>query len=98
MPFGSYHAPPEDAVRSAVRMVQDGHVETVKLEGGPEIASTVRRISQVGVPVMAHVGLMPQRHTTLSGYRVQGRDATGARAVLGRCARAAGRQGVLYRA
>jgi len=82
MPFGSYHASPEDAVRSAVRMVQDGHVEAVKLEGGPEIAATVRRISQVGVPVMAHVGLMPQRHAALSGYRVQGRDAAGARAVL----------------
>jgi 3-methyl-2-oxobutanoate hydroxymethyltransferase len=82
MPFGSYHASSDDAVRSAVRMVQDGHVEAVKLEGGPEIASSVRRISQVGVPVMAHVGLMPQRHTALSGYRVQGRDAAGARAVL----------------
>jgi len=82
MPFGSYHASPEDAVRSAVRMVQDGHVEAVKLEGGPELAATVRRISQVGVPVMAHVGLMPQRHAALSGYRVQGRDAAGARAVL----------------
>jgi 3-methyl-2-oxobutanoate hydroxymethyltransferase len=82
MPFGSYHASPEDAIRSAVRMVQDGHVEAVKLEGGPEIAATVRRISQVGVAVMAHVGLMPQRHAALSGYRVQGRDAAGARAVL----------------
>jgi len=82
MPFGSYHTSPDDAVRSAVRMVQDGHVEAVKLEGGPEIAPTVRRISQVGVPVMAHVGLMPQRHAALSGYRVQGRDAVRARSVL----------------
>jgi 3-methyl-2-oxobutanoate hydroxymethyltransferase len=82
MPFGSYHASPEDAIRSAVRMIQDGHVEALKLEGGPEIAATVRRISQVGIPVMAHVGLMPQRHTALSGYRVQGRNAAGARAVL----------------
>ncbi|KAI0300443.1 ketopantoate hydroxymethyltransferase-domain-containing protein [Multifurca ochricompacta] len=82
MPFGSYHTSPEDAVRSAVRMVQDGHVEAVKLEGGPEIAATVRRISEVGVPVMAHVGLMPQRHAALSGYRVQGRDAASAKAVL----------------
>jgi 3-methyl-2-oxobutanoate hydroxymethyltransferase len=82
MPFGSYHASPDDAVRSAVRMVQEGHVEAVKLEGGPEIAATVRRISQVGVPVMAHVGLMPQRHIALSGYRVQGRDAVRARSVL----------------
>lgn len=82
MPFGSYHASSDDAVRSAVRMIQDGHVEGVKIEGGPEMAATVRRITQVGVPVMAHVGLMPQRHTALSGYRVQGRDAASARAVL----------------
>ncbi|KAI0262247.1 ketopantoate hydroxymethyltransferase-domain-containing protein [Gloeopeniophorella convolvens] len=82
MPFGSYHASPEDAVRSAVRMVQEGHVEAVKLEGGPEIATTVQRITQIGVPVMGHVGLMPQRHAALSGYRVQGRDAAGAREVL----------------
>jgi 3-methyl-2-oxobutanoate hydroxymethyltransferase len=82
MPFGSYHVSSEDAVRSAVRMVQDGHVEAVKLEGGPEIAEKVRRITQVGVPVMAHVGLMPQRHAALSGYRVQGRDGAGARTVL----------------
>ncbi|KAI0250092.1 ketopantoate hydroxymethyltransferase [Lactifluus subvellereus] len=82
MPFGTYYASPEDAVRSAIRMVQDGHMEAIKLEGGLEIAETVRRISQVGIPVMAHVGLTPQRHTALSGYRVQGRDAAGARAVL----------------
>jgi 3-methyl-2-oxobutanoate hydroxymethyltransferase len=82
MPFGSYHASPEDAIRAAIRMIQDGHMEAVKLEGGREIASTVRRITQIGVPVMAHVGLMPQRHTALSGYGVQGRDAAGARAVL----------------
>jgi len=82
MPFGSYQASPDDAVRSAVRMVQEGHMEAVKLEGGPEIAAMVRRISQVGVPVMAHVGLMPQRHTALSGYRVQGRDAASAQSVL----------------
>ena len=82
MPFGSYQASSEDAIRSSVRMVQDGHVEAVKLEGGLEIAETVRRITQVGVPVMAHVGLMPQRHSALSGYRVQGRDAVGARTVL----------------
>jgi 3-methyl-2-oxobutanoate hydroxymethyltransferase len=82
MPFGSYEASSDDAVRTALRLVQEGHVEGIKLEGGAEMAPTVRRISQAGVPVMAHVGLTPQRHTALSGYRVQGRDAPGARAVL----------------
>ncbi|KAI0067595.1 hypothetical protein BV25DRAFT_1818973 [Artomyces pyxidatus] len=81
MPFGSYHAGVDDAVRNAVRMVKEGHVEGVKLEGGAEIVDIVRRITQMGVPVMAHVGLLPQRHVALSGYRVQGRDAAGARDV-----------------
>ncbi|KAI0317421.1 ketopantoate hydroxymethyltransferase [Amylostereum chailletii] len=81
MPFGSYQVHPDDAVRNAVRMVQEGRVEAVKLEGGREIAETVRRITRIGVPVMAHVGLLPQRHVALSGYRVQGRDVAGAREV-----------------
>ncbi|TFK50853.1 ketopantoate hydroxymethyltransferase [Heliocybe sulcata] len=81
MPFGSYHTSPEEAVRNAVRLVQEGGVEAVKLEGGEEIAPTVRRLTSIGIPVMAHVGLLPQRHTALSGYRVQGKDAASARSV-----------------
>jgi 3-methyl-2-oxobutanoate hydroxymethyltransferase len=82
MPFGSYHACPEDAVRNAVRLVQEGHVEGVKMEGGAEIVECVRRLTSMGIPVMAHVGLMPQRHTAFSGYKVQGRDFQSARQVL----------------
>lgn len=82
MPFGSYHASAEDAVRSAVRLVQEGGVEGVKMEGGEEIVPAVRRLTSIGIPVMAHVGLLPQRHASLSGYRVQGRDAQSAVSVL----------------
>ncbi|THH18677.1 hypothetical protein EW146_g2348 [Bondarzewia mesenterica] len=82
MPFGSYQVGVEDAVRNAVRMVKEGHVGAVKLEGGKEIFDIVKRLTAVGIPVMAHVGLMPQRHTALSGYRVQGRTAFGAKVVL----------------
>ncbi|OCH91073.1 ketopantoate hydroxymethyltransferase [Obba rivulosa] len=82
MPFGTYHASPEDAVRAAVRMVREGGVEGVKLEGGLELVETVRRLTAVGIPVMAHVGLMPQRHVALSGYKVQGRRAACALGVL----------------
>lgn len=82
MPFGTYHASTEDAIRNAVRLVRDGRAEGVKLEGGLEIADTVRALTRIGVPVMAHVGLLPQRHAMLSGYRVQGRDAHGALSVL----------------
>lgn len=75
MPFGSYHTSTDDAVRNALRLMQEGHVEAVKLEGGVEIAETVHRLTTVGVPVMAHVGLLPQRHVMSSGYKVQGKDA-----------------------
>ena len=82
MPFGSYHASTEDAVRNAVRLMREGRVEAVKLEGGLEIVDTVRRLTSVGIPVMAHVGLLPQRHTSFSGYKVQGRAASCAASVL----------------
>lgn len=78
MPFGTFHESVEATVRNAVRMVREGGVEGVKLEGGAEIASVVRRLTQVGIPVMAHVGLLPQRHTSFSGYKVQGRSTESA--------------------
>jgi len=82
MPFGSYHTNAEDAVRNAVRLVREGGVEGVKLEGGEEIVETVRKLTMIGIPVMAHVGLLPQRHASMSGYRVQGRTAGSARMLL----------------
>ncbi|KDR75487.1 hypothetical protein GALMADRAFT_247927 [Galerina marginata CBS 339.88] len=82
MPFGSYHTSVNDAVANAVRLVQEGRVEGVKLEGGREIVEVVRRLTDVGIPVMAHVGLLPQRHAALSGYKVQGRSVEGARKVV----------------
>lgn len=82
MPFGSYQAGSDDAIRNAVRMVQEGGVEGVKLEGGEEILESVRRLTSVGIPVMGHLGLLPQRHTSCSGYRVQGKDASSASSIL----------------
>jgi 3-methyl-2-oxobutanoate hydroxymethyltransferase len=82
MPFGTYEVGPEDAVRNAMRYMREGRVEGVKLEGGLEVAETVRRMTSVGIPVMAHVGLMPQRYAASSGYKVQGRDVEGARSIL----------------
>jgi len=82
MPFGSYQISVTDAVANAVRLVQEGRAEGVKLEGGQEIAEIVRRLTEVGIPVMAHVGLLPQRHASLSGYKVQGKSVVGAKKVL----------------
>jgi 3-methyl-2-oxobutanoate hydroxymethyltransferase len=78
MPFGTYYASVEDGVRSAVRIVREGGAEAVKIEGGKEVVPVIKALTSVGIPVMGHVGLLPQRHTAMSGYRVQGRDAASA--------------------
>jgi len=73
MPFGSYQTSADEAVRNAMRLVSEGGVESVKLEGGAEYADIVRRIVRAGVPVMGHIGLTPQSVHKLGGYVVQGR-------------------------
>ncbi|MFP6654016.1 MAG: 3-methyl-2-oxobutanoate hydroxymethyltransferase, partial [Myxococcota bacterium] len=73
MPFGSYQVGPEDAVRSAIRLVKEGGAQAIKLEGGVDVADSVRRIVSAQIPVMGHVGLTPQSVHRMSGYRVQGR-------------------------
>ena len=82
MPFGSYHGAPSDTITNAVKLIQEGGAEAVKLEGGPEIAPTVSALTRIGIPVMAHIGLLPQRHISSSGYKVQGKTASSAHALL----------------
>jgi 3-methyl-2-oxobutanoate hydroxymethyltransferase len=82
MPFMSYHASLEQAVESAGRLVKDGGVESVKLEGGKEIAEAVHRIVRVGIPVVGHVGLMPQRVHAMGGFKVQGKTTLAAENIL----------------
>lgn len=77
MPFGSYHENPEQALRNAVALMQAG-AQMVKLEGGAELAETVRRLVRAGIPVCAHVGLLPQQIHAMGGFRVQGREQTDA--------------------
>lgn len=71
--MGSYEASPEQAVKSAIRIIKEGRVQAVKLEGGREMAPTIQRIVQAGIPVMSHIGLTPQRQNALGGFRVQGK-------------------------
>ena len=73
LPFMSYQTSIEDAMRNAGRLIQEGGAQAVKLEGGVYMAETVRRIVQIGIPVVGHIGLTPQSVNQLSGYKVQGR-------------------------
>lgn len=82
MPFMSYQADISEAVRNAGRFLQEGNMEAVKLEGGQEVAATIKAIVQAGIPVMGHLGLTPQSVSKLGGYRVQGKTASGARQLL----------------
>ncbi len=77
MPFLSYQANDDEAVRNAGRLLQEGGAQAVKLEGGARVAETVKRIVETGIPVMGHVGLTPQS-VHLLGYRTQGTDAENA--------------------
>ncbi len=74
MPFGSYQASADEAVKNAVRIAAEGGAESVKLEGGAEYAEVIQRIVRAGVPVMGHIGLTPQSVHKLGGYVVQGRS------------------------
>lgn len=73
LPFGTYEESPEQAIRSAVRVMSETGCSAVKLEGGAVMANTIRFLVDRGIPVMAHIGLTPQAVHLFGGYRVQGR-------------------------
>ena len=81
MPFMSYQSCASDAIRNAGRFIRAG-ADAVKLEGGAEMAPTIRAITDAGIPVMGHIGLQPQTAPLAGGYRVQGRTAPEAKALL----------------
>ena len=73
MPFLSWQASRADAVRNAGRLMQEGGVSALKIEGGLHAAETIQHLVEIGIPVMAHIGLVPQAIHQLGGYRVAGR-------------------------
>lgn len=82
MPFMSYQVSIEDAVRNAGCFIKDGGCDGIKLEGGREVVPQVEAICRAGIPVCAHIGLTPQTATNLGGFKVQGKDAASAKALL----------------
>lgn len=81
MPFLS-DASPDRALDGAARLMQEGGAQMVKVEGGAVMVATIERLTQRGVPVCGHLGLLPQSVHKVGGYRVQGRDAHAAAAML----------------
>lgn len=78
MPFMSYNVTKEEAIKNAGRFLKEGRMNAVKLEGGIEMAKTVEGITQVGIPVVGHIGLTPQSISQLGGYRIQGKSSKAA--------------------
>ncbi|MEJ2633116.1 MAG: 3-methyl-2-oxobutanoate hydroxymethyltransferase [Acidihalobacter sp.] len=74
LPFGSYHESPAQAFRNAGRLMSESNVSAVKLEGNAAIAATTQFLVERGIPVMAHIGLMPQFVNAMGGFRAQGMD------------------------
>ena len=82
LPFLTYQVSIADAIRNAGRAMQEAEVDGVKLEGGRPMAPTIRALTEIGIPVVAHLGLTPQSVHQLGGYKVQGRDAAAADRLL----------------
>ncbi len=82
MPFGSYQESPAAAFRAAARIMAETGCSAVKVEGGREMAETVAYLTGRGIPVMGHVGLMPQSVHSLGGYRARGRDQAQAQDII----------------
>jgi 3-methyl-2-oxobutanoate hydroxymethyltransferase len=82
MPFMSFQLSAETALQNAGRLMKEGGFEAVKLEGGAEVADHVRRIVSAGIPVMGHVGLLPQSVHAMGGFKVQGKRESDADRII----------------
>jgi len=82
MPFGSYHGDPNETLKTAVRMMQETGADALKVEGAGDIVEVIKKLTNAGVPVVAHLGLTPQSVGVLGGYKVQGKTADQAAKLL----------------
>ena len=82
MPFMSYQVSVEEAVMNAGRLMKEGRAQAVKLEGGAAVADRIRAITDIGIPVVAHLGMTPQSCNAFGGFKVQGKDRENAQRIL----------------
>lgn len=82
MPFGTYHVSIEATIINALRLVREGGAQAVKLEGGAKRAHLVEALVDADIPVLGHIGLLPQSYNLRGGYRIQGKTAEGANQLL----------------
>src|SRR5262249_16777412 len=82
MPYGTYEKSQDQALVNARRLMRETGCDAVKCEGGVELAATFHYLVQKGVPVMGHVGLLPQSVNKMGGYKIQGRDEAGAKKLM----------------
>ncbi len=82
MPFLSYEISTEEAIKNAGRILKESGADAVKLEGGEEITPTIKALLKAGIPVMGHIGLLPQSVGLIGGYKVQGRDVESAKRLI----------------
>jgi 3-methyl-2-oxobutanoate hydroxymethyltransferase len=82
LPFLTYHLDDSRTVENAGRLLQEGGADSVKLEGGQEVAGRIAALVRAGIPVIGHIGLTPQSAGALGGFKVQGRDVPSARKIL----------------
>ena len=82
LPYGAYHLSEEEGLRTAIRFLKEGGAEAVKIEGGKKRMGLIRRLVDIEIPVMGHIGLTPQSVRAFGGYRVQGKTLESANDVL----------------
>ncbi|MBF4500816.1 3-methyl-2-oxobutanoate hydroxymethyltransferase [Savagea sp. SN6] len=82
MPFGSYHISQEETMKTAIRMYQETNADALKVEGAGEVIDSIERLTTAGIPIVAHLGLLPQSAAVQGGYRVQGKTASQARQLI----------------
>lgn len=82
MPFGSYHGSVDKTLANAVRLFQETNAQALKIEGADEIIEVIRLLTRTGIPVIAHLGLLPQSASVLGGYKVQGKTAHAAQKLI----------------